>query len=221
MSVFKRFSDVVSSNVSAMLEKAENPEKLVKMIIGEMESTLFDVRAESASTIADKKEMQRQLKSMQDEVLLWQQRAETALQKNREDLARQALQEKRQVEQGIKAKVAELEELEAALLRLEQDVSKLQLKLNEAIARRDIMVARHNTIHSTIQTRKQLNDSSINEALHRFGRFERRMDELEAQVEAMDLGRNQSLSQQIDSLEDDELLNTEIEALKSKMSSKQ
>ena len=126
MSVFKRFSDIVNSNVSAMLDKAEDPEKLVRMIIAEMESTLFDVRTQSAKTIADKKDMQRQLKNMQEEVTLWQARAEKALSKERDDLAKQALQEKHRVEQAIDAQTKELEDLDAALLRLEQDVSKLQ-----------------------------------------------------------------------------------------------
>ena len=217
MSVFKRFSDIVNSNVSTMLDKAENPEKLVRMIIAEMESTLFDVRTQSAKTIADKKDMQRQLNTMKDDVALWQSRAEKALAKNREDLAKQALQEKHRVEQAIVAQEKELGELDAALLRLEQDVSKLQAKLNEALARRDALVARHDTVKSTIQTRKRIDDTAINDALYRFERFEKRMDELEAEVEAMDLGRNASLSQQIDSLGDDEALDEELEALKKKM----
>jgi len=220
MSVFKRFSDVVNSNVSAMLDKAENPEKLVRLIIAEMESTLFDVRTQSAKTIADKKEMQRQLKSLEEEVVLWQARAEKALSKEREDLAKQALNEKHRVEQAIEVQNKELENLETALMRLEQDVSKLQAKLNEALARRDAIVARHETVRSTIQARKRIDDSAINEALNRFERFEKRMDELEAEVEAMDLGRNVSLSQQIDALDQDEKLDDELEALKAKMKKK-
>lgn len=217
MSVFKRFSDIVNSNVSAMLDKAEDPEKLVRMIIAEMESTLFDVRTQSAKTIAEKKEMQRQLQNFKSEVDLWQARAEKALDKGREDLAKQALQEKHRIEAAIEAQEKELNDLDAALIRLEQDVEKLQAKLNEAIARRDALVARHDTVKSTIHARKKLDDSAINEALSRFERFEKRMDELEAEVEAMDLGRNVSLSQQIDSLGDDEALNAELEALKKKV----
>jgi len=220
MSVFKRFSDVVNSNVSAMLDKAENPEKLVRLIIAEMEMTLFDVRTESAKIISNKKAMQRQLKTMQEEIDLWQQRAEKALNKERDDLARQAIQEKHRIEKAVEAQGKELSELEAALLRLEQDVSRLQAKLNEAIAKRDVIVARHDTIKSTIKTRKRIDETSINEALYRFERFERRMDELEAEVEAMDLGRNVSLSQQIDSLEEDDALNVELAELKHKLTKK-
>jgi len=220
MSVFRRFSDVVNSNVSAMLDKAENPEKLVRMIIAEMETTLFDVRTESAKTISEKKEMQRQVKTMQEEIDLWQQRAEKALNKDRDDLAKQAIQEKHRIEQAIDVLNKELTELESALLRLEQDISKLQVKLNEAIARRDVIVARHDTLKSTIKTRKHIDQSSINEALNRFERFEKRMDDLEAEVEAMDLGRNVSLSQQIDSLEQDETLDAELAELKQKLKKK-
>jgi phage shock protein A len=220
MSVFSRFSDIVNSNVSSMLDKAENPEKLVKMIISEMEATLFEVRTESVKIISNKKELQRQLANMQQEVELWQQRAEKALAKDREDLAKQALNEKHRIEQGIDALSKELAELEAALLRLEQDIGQLQSKLNEAVARRDAIVARHDSVQSSLRTRKTINQDNINQALYKFERFEKRMDDLEAEVEAMDLGRNTSLSEQIDSLEKDEELNAEIEALKQKMTKK-
>ncbi|MBV1909860.1 MAG: phage shock protein PspA [Kangiellaceae bacterium] len=217
MSVFKRFSDVLNSNVNAMLDKAENPEKLVRMIIGEMESTLLNVRTASAKTIADKKEMERQIKNYQSEVDSWQERAELALDKGRDDLAKQALQEKHRVEQAVEAQIKELAALETALERLDHDIAKLQSKLNEAVARRKAIVARHDTVKATVHMRKNIDSSSIDTALGRFDRFEKRMDQLEAEVEAMDLGRNVSLSQQIDSLQDNEDLDKELEALKQKM----
>ncbi len=217
MSVFRRFSDVLNSNVNAMLDKAENPEKLVKMIINEMESTLIKVRTESASTIADKKEMERQIKNYEAEVDSWQKRAELALEKGRDDLAKQALQEKHRIEDAITAQTKEFAALEVALERLDHDIAKLQSKLNEAIARRKAIVARHETVKATVHMRKNIDSSSIDDALSRFDRFEKRMDELEAEVEAMDLGRNVSLSQQIDSLQGDEDLDKELAALKSKL----
>ena len=217
MSVFRRFSDVLNSNVNAMLDKAENPEKLVKMIINEMESTLLNVRTESARTIADKKEMERQIKNYEAEVESWQKRAELALEKGRDDLAKQALQEKHRIEDAITAQTKEFAALEVALERLDHDIAKLQSKLNEAVARRKAIVARHETVKATVHMRKNIDSSGIDDALSRFDRFEKRMDELEAEVEAMDLGRNVSLSQQIDSLQGDEDLDKELEALKSKL----
>ena len=217
MSVFKRFSDVINSNVSSMLDKAENPEKLVRMIISEMEATLFEVRTESAKIISNKKEMQRQLINLQEEIGLWQLRAEKALSKDREDLAKQAIQEKHRIEKAVESQTKELAELESALLRLEQDISKLQAKLNDAVARRDLIVARHDTVKSTIQARKRIDETSINEALFRFERFEKRMDDMEAEVEAMDLGRNVSLSQQIDALDREDSLDAELAEMKQKL----
>ncbi len=217
MSVFKRFSDILNSNVSAMLDKAEDPEKLVRMIITEMENTLYDVRRESAKTIADKKDMERQVKNYQAEIISWQQRAETALDKDRDDLAKQALAEKHCVEQAVEAQSKELSSLDLALARLENDIAKLQGKLNEAIARRKAIVARHETVRATIQIRKRTENNHIGEALSRFDRFEKRMDVLEAEVEAMDLGKNVSLSQQIDSLDADDSLNQELDELREKM----
>ncbi len=217
MSVFKRFSDVLNSNVNAMLDKAENPEKLVRMIISEMENTLLNVRTESAKTIADKKEMERQIKNFEAEIESWQKRAELALAKGREDLAKQALQEKHRIEQAIEAQTKEFALLEVAIERLDHDIAKLQSKLNEAVARRKAIVARHETVKATIHLRKRIDTKNIDEALNRFDRFEKRMDELEAEVEAMDLGRNVSLSQQIDSLQDDEDLDRELDQLKAKL----
>jgi len=217
MSVFRRFSDVLNSNVNAMLDKAEDPEKLVRMIISEMESTLLNVRTESAKTIADKKEMERQIKNYEAEVELWQKRAELALEKDRDDLAKQALQEKHRIEQAIEAQSKEFNALEASLERLDHDIAKLQSKLNEAIARRKAIVARHDTVKATIHMRKKMDTSGIDTAMSRFDRFEQRMDQMEAEVEAMDLGRNVSLSQQIDSLQTDEDLDKELAELKAKM----
>jgi len=217
MSVFKRFSDILNSNVSAMLDKAEDPEKLVRMIISEMENTLYDVRRQSAKTIADKKDMERQLKNYQAEIISWQQRAEMALDNDRDDLAKQALAEKHRVEQAVEAQSKELASLDLALDRLENDIGKLQSKLNEAIARRKAIVARHETVRATIQIRKRTEINHIGEALSRFDRFEKRMDELEAEVEAMDLGKNVSLSHQIDSLDTNDNLNQELDELKERL----
>ncbi len=217
MSVFKRFSDVLNSNVNAMLDKAENPEKLVRMIISEMENTLLNVRTESAKTIADKKEMERQIKNFEAEIESWQKRAELALDKGRDDLAKQALQEKHRIEQAIEAQTKEFATLEVALERLDHDIAKLQSKLDEAVARRKAIVARHDTVRATIHLRKRIETKNIDEALSRFDRFEKRMDQMEAEVEAMDLGRNVSLGQQIDSLQDDDDLDKELEALKVKL----
>lgn len=217
MSVFKRFSDIINSNVSAMLDKAENPEKLVRMIISEMEETLLNVRTESVKTIADKKEMERQIKNFEAEILSWQKRAELAIEKGRDDLAKQALMEKHRIEQAIEAQCKEFTALEVALDRLDHDIAKLQGKLDEALARRKAIVARHDTVKATIHLRKKIETNGIDEALNRFDRFERRMDQVEAEVEAMDLGRNSSLSQQIDALKEDEAIDKELEALKSKL----
>lgn len=217
MNVFKRFSDILNSNLNSMLDKAEDPEKLVNMIIREMETTLFNVRSESAKTIANKKEMQRQLKDFESEVASWQNRAELALDKGRDDLAKQALEEKHRISSAIEAQTKEFAALESALEKLEHDISKLQLKLNEAIARRKMIVARHETVRSSIQIRQKIAVTGIDDALNRFNRFEKRLDEMEAEVEAMDLGQNVSLSQQIDGLQADDDLNKELEDLKLKL----
>ncbi|MDQ7049040.1 MAG: phage shock protein PspA [Enterobacterales bacterium] len=217
MSIFKRFSDILNSNINAMLDKAEDPQKLVKLIVTEMESTLFEVRKESAKTIADQKEMQRQLEKFNQEVEQWQQRAELAIAKGREDLAKQALSEKRRIEQSIDAQRKELDLLATALDRLDHDLTRLQSQLDQALARRKMLLARQVTVKSSLHLRAKLDSRPIEEALDRFERFEKRLDVMEAEVEAMDLGRNASLSHQIESLACDESLDKELEQLKQKL----
>lgn len=220
MGIFNRFSDIVNSNLSAMLDKAEDPEKMLRLIISEMETTLFEVRSSSAKTIAEKKEVQRQLANMENEVHLWEQRAAKAVSCERDDLAKAALNEKHRLEQALVSLTKELADLEASIMRLDQDIAKLQTKRDDAVTRRNAMLTRQQTVQSSVKVRKQLDNHAIDEAIYRFDRFEQRINELEAQVEAMDLGRNVSLSQQIEALDQEQFLDAELAELKARMTKK-
>ncbi len=217
MGIFSRMSDIVNSNINALLDKAEDPEKLVRMMIQEMEQTLFEVRSASARSLADKKELHRKIESSKREVTVWQEKAELAVSKGRDDLAKAALQEKSRLEQTLVLQQREISELEGALERLKEDISRLQSKLDEAVARRDAMLLRQQALVKQKQVKKQVYRPNLDAALEKFEAYERKIDQMEAEVEAMDLGRNSSLKHQIDELVSNESLDKELEALKKKV----
>ncbi len=220
MGVFSRLSDIINSNINALLDKAEDPEKLVRMIIQEMEQTLVEVRSSSARTIAEKKELGRKLERLSLDVNTWQEKAELAVSKGRDDLAKAALKEKGKLEAMIAAEQKEMVQLEAAMEKLEVDISRLQQKLNEAVSRRDAMLLRRNTIEKQRQVRKHISAPTFDHAFEKFEAFERKMDQMEAEVEAMDLGRNKSLNDQFDDLIISEKLEQELQQLKQKIASR-
>ncbi|PWK47967.1 phage shock protein PspA [Pleionea mediterranea] len=217
MGVFGRLSDIINSNINSLLDKAEDPEKLVRLIIQEMEQTLIEVRSASARTIADKKELSRKMASIEKDIACWQEKAELAVSKERDDLATAALQEKNRLEQVFNVQKQEMKELEGALEKLEFDVSRLQSKLNEAVARRDTMLLRQQTLCQQKQVKQQVNRPNLNSAFEKFEMFERKIDQMEAEVEAMSLGQNVSLKHQIDDLVVSEHIENELKALKQKV----
>lgn len=216
MSIFSRLSDIINSNLTALLDKAEDPEKMVRLIIQEMEETLVEVRTTSARAIADRKELQRRLEWLRREAATWEQKAEIALRKDREDLARGALLERARLEAEAGATDAEFAALDESIARLSDDIGKLQAKLTDARTRQKSLVVRGRTAHSQLGVRRQLHRASIDEAMGRFEHYERRMDDLEGQVESYDLG-SRNLAEEIAELEANEQIDAELEALKRKM----
>ena len=216
MGIFTRFADIVNSNLNAMLDSAEDPEKMLKMIIQEMEQTLVEVRSASVRTIADKKELRRKIEQQKYLSKNWHEKAELAISRGREDLAKAALVEKQDIDRVIEVQEKELSQLEAALEKLKQDIGSLQEKLNEAKSRQEAFALRQNTVTSRIKVKKQLDNSAIDDAMQKFDLFEQKMDRLEAEIEAYDLGKGQTLSAQIDQLVVDEDIEKELEALKTK-----
>lgn len=213
MSIFSRLTDIINSNLTALLDKAEDPEKMVRLIIQEMEETLVEVRTTSAKAIADRKELVRRQEWLRGEAEQWERKAEVALRKEREDLARGALLERTRIETEAEAVDGEIAALDESIARLSEDIAKLQAKLKDARARQKSLVVRNRTAHSQLGVRKQLQKVSIGDAMGRFEHYERRMDDLEGQVESFDLG-SRSLADEIAELEADERIDAELEALK-------
>ena len=214
MGVFSRFTDIVNSNINALLEKAEDPEKMVRLIIQEMEDTLVEVRSAAARAIADRKQLDRRLADARRDTADWERKAELAVRKGRDDLARAALAEKTRGEQrvdGLKEQQAQVEE---ALARLNDDIAKLQEKLADAKARQKTLLMRHRTAGHRLEIRRQIHENKIDDALVRFEHFERKMEDLEGRVEAYDLGQRKDLGREFDSLEAQETVEAELAELK-------
>lgn len=218
MGIFSRFADIVNANINSLLDKAEDPEKMVRLIIQEMEDTLVEVRSSSARTLADKKDVVRRMERLLAEADDWQAKAELALSKEREDLARQALVEKQKCNESADVMKQELEQLDSQVVRLQDEITQLQSKLEDAKARQKTILMRGKTASSRLDVKTKLNSGKINDALSRFEAYERKIDNLEAEVESYELG-NKSLADEFADLEASEKVDSELEALKAKLNS--
>ncbi|MFT5674238.1 MAG: phage shock protein A [Paraglaciecola sp.] len=219
MGIFSRFTDIVNSNINSILDKAEDPEKMVRLIIQEMEDTLVEVRSASAKTIANKKEIASQIAKLQSEGKNWQAKAELAISKDREDLARSALQEKKKCDEHASALIKELKVIDEQISKLQNEVGQLQDKLADAKTRQKAIILRQKTVSSRLEVKKTLDSGKVDAAMGRFEQYERKIDDLESQVEAYDLGKK-TLSDEFADLESDDEINDELAALKKKVQSR-
>lgn len=214
MGIFSRMGDIINSNLNSMIEKAENPEKIARLIIQEMEDTLVEVRTSAARNIAEKKELKRKAESYEGRAAEWANKAELALSKDREDLARGAVSAKQQAEQMAAVVRREIDILDENVAKADADLAKLQVKLDEAKAKHKALTLRGNVATSQIKMRNQMTSNKVDDALARYERMERKVDDLEAHVEAFDLGTGQSLESQFAALEAGEAVEAELSALK-------
>jgi phage shock protein A len=217
MGIFSRLTDIVNSNLNAILARAEDPEKIIRLIIQEMEDTLVEVRTSAVRTIAERKELERRLDHLRREQEDWQRKAELALTRGREDLARGALHARARVGQAAKAIEDQLPQIIDGLEKQNDDIAKLQAKLADAKARERAIVARHTTATSRLKVRTRLYDERITDAFARFEQVERNLDQMEGRVEAFDLGRKKGLHEELSDLEADAGINDELEQLKSRL----
>ena len=218
MGIFSRLSDIVNSNINTILDRAEDPAKIVRLMIQEMEDTLVEVRSQAARIIADKKSISRRLGSLRGARDEWGRKAELALTKGREDLAKGALVEKARLGETAAAMAAELDRLDGGLGRHEDDIVKLETKLREARAKQKTIVARHETATSTLKVRRQLHSSRIEDAFTRFEQMERTVDRAESEAEVFELGGEpRTLSDEIADLESEEAVEAELKALKARL----
>ncbi|NOI67846.1 phage shock protein PspA [Vibrio sp. 99-8-1] len=218
MGIFSRFADIVNSNISALLDKAEDPEKMIRLILQEMEDTLVEVRTNSAKAIADKKELARRVDSIESQINDWQQKASLALTKQREDLARSALIEKQKLQDVIKGLHTEQTLVEETINKLTSEIGKLEAKINETRAKQQALVIRRETAGSRRDVQKHLHTSRTAEALSKFEQYERKIDQLEAEADSYELsGKAKSLDEEFANLQAQDGIEQELERMKQEM----
>ena len=209
--VFSRARDIFAANMTELLDRAEDPARMIRMIILEMEETLVEVRATAARSIADIKEIRRAANRLSELQSDWTAKAELALSKDREDLAKAALAERQKAAEMADGLHDELEQMEQVLRGYEADIAKLQAKLREARARQNAIAARFESAVTRARAREIMHGTRTLDAFAKFELLERRADFAEGRCEALGIS---SLEDEIDQLKASEAIDAELEAMK-------
>jgi phage shock protein A len=213
MGVFSRLSDIINSNLNAMLDKAEDPEKIARLIIQEMEDCLVEVRSAAARSMADKKEYERDIVALEAARVDWANKAELAVEKGREDLARGALAAKQRSEREIDSRRLALKAIEEVSVRRQDDLEKLQAKLDEAKTKLRALIVRREAAEQRIQMRSRIEVNKVDEAMRRYAQVERKVDEMEAYADLINVGER-GLEAQFQELAAEESIEKELNEIK-------
>ncbi len=221
MGIFSRTRDIIAANVTDLLDRAEDPAKMIRMIILEMEETLVEVRASAARTIADQKEIRRHINKLDELQANWTEKAELALSKDREDLAKAALVEKQKAADMGGQLSEQITVLNEALHASEEDIAKLQAKLREARARQNSLVTRMESAQNRLRAREMYAGEKVQDAFARFEVLERRVDMAEGHADAMALAAQpRTLEQELAALQTNDKVEAELAALKAAQAKK-
>ncbi|MCE2570136.1 phage shock protein PspA [Motilimonas eburnea] len=217
MGVFSRIADIINANVTSILDKAEDPAKMIRLIIQEMEDTLVEVRSTSARVLAEKKDLGRKIARIEATQQDWQDKAELALRKEREDLAKAALLEKQKLNELKEALNEELAANDEALTRLSGEITQLEQKLQETRAKQKSIELRHRAANGRLDVKKQLDGQKVARTMERFDQFERRIDELNSKADAYDIGAKPELKDEFAELQADDEISKQLAELKKKI----
>ena len=224
MGIFTRVRDIISANLNAMLDKAEDPEKLIRLMIKEMEDTLVEIKASCAGAMAAKKNIERDAQTVETRAGQWGEKAQLAVGKGREDLAREALVQKRRYTERGAALQKERVECDALVRQYQDDITQLENKLGTVREKQRLLIQRH--IHAQKRKRAQedLRRLDSSEAFVRFEQFENRIERMEAEADLVNPGpraeRQPSLEEEFARLEGDEEIEKELAGLKAALEQK-
>ncbi len=225
MNALNRFTDIINANLHALLDKAEQPEKMLRLLVQQMEDSLAELRTLAAGHLAERKQLQRRIRQLDVAIADWQQKAERALAHDKEDLARAALAERLSEEQERSKLQQALAQQQQLVDDLEGDISRVQSKLDEARQRYQQLTRRADCAEVRLNVQSKQHQHKVTDALHKFERYEQKVDDLEAQLEAMDLGRGSdtaaSVKQQFRDLEQQEAIEQALTALKQQQPNKE
>jgi phage shock protein A len=214
MGVFTRFRDIVSANINAMLDKAEDPEKMIKLMISEMEDTLIELKSSCAGVIAERKKVERKLEEMREKADLWRDRAALAVTKGRDNLAREALIEKRRFARLVETLESEVKEYVTLIEKYHEDMAELENKLTAAKEKKRVLVERHKSAVSSKRAQEEIRRSTGAEAIARFDKLESRIERMEAEATLVNTGRKPTVEEEIDSLASDAEIENELAKIK-------
>lgn len=219
MGIFTRFKDIIASNMNAMLDNAEDPEKLIKLMIREMEDTLIEIKSSCASTIAEQKKVERLFDGMVAKENFWVKKAKLAVEKGKDNLARQALQQKRIYAQKAETVEEELIELGSIVDQYRNDIEELENKLKSAREKQRLLVQRHIRAKSKKNAQEEIRRADSIEIMQKFETLENHIERMEAEADLVNYGRPATLEDEFDALEADDDIEAELDKLKSSPSS--
>lgn len=215
MGIFTRFRDIISSNINAMLDRAEDPEKLIKLMIREMEDTLVELKASCAAVLATARKLQRRLEELQTRKVLWHKRAAMAVDKGRDDLARDALAEKKRFAGMIETIQQELTEHDDMARQYQEDIQQLEDKLHTAKEKQRMLIHRHIHARRKKQAQEEIRRVDNFETIARFEDLENRIERMEAEADLVNYGKKPTLEEAFDNLGMDDDIEKELASLKS------
>lgn len=215
MGIFTRFRDIISSNINAMLDKAEDPEKLISLMIREMEDTLVEIKASCAGVMASRKKLQRHMSEARGRAENWDQKARLAVAKGRDDLAREALIEKRRYSERAGSLERELLDMNGLVDQYQEDIRQLEEKLRTAREKQRALIQRHIHANRKRRAQEEIRRMESTEALVKFEEFENRIEKMEAEADLVNYGRRPGLEVEFEELMVDEDIEKELQTLKS------
>jgi len=220
MGIFTRFRDIISSNINAMLDKAEDPEKLIRLMIREMEDTLVEIKTACAGVMAGGKKIKRQLEGLGARAQYWEEKAELAVNKSRDDLAREALVEKRKFNRRIETLENDLAEHDLLIEQYQDDIRQLEEKLKSARDKQRMLVQRHIHAQKKMQAQEEMRRIDSSETVMKFDELENRIERMEAEADLVNYGKKTSLEEELERLSVDEEIENELRALKTPSATK-